>query len=718
MRQNPQKLLELYDETYYRSLKSRAEEEQTLINNALRMLLCLQVPLRTADFIFALCSCEDASLAPEDLVDLCSSFVTIDTELNIFRFAHLSVREFLETKDDYEPDRNHALVAELCLRYLSSSVIIQATKYWKNQHAGSGMDPPNANSKSQVLVHRHPTEAPSARHRTNFTLRCDSCQQKMPSLWYCSYPAGTFDLNFCEDCVDKGRTCKHEDRCPLVKSLVSENPNILITEDVLNDEKEHVDAEAPISTLSMIPTFLNGFHQYSCLYWPFHLSESMNLRYSPRLQAISLNFMIGGQQTASASYVSWSNTFSSFPRSLSAESTWGYDMVSDQRVLHGISQPADCIFMAAIWGFCDILELRAGIDPETVNVSQLAGFPALHLAIIYGGLEAAQTLLEKGAKLEERNFDGYTALGTAVVVQKPEIVRLLLERGADVRTKQGDGCILQQAVKDGQLAIIRLLLNYGATPEEGGMIDDPALSLAATKGNEEAIKLLLDSLTSTDSSTKSLWKMMTRIQRLMRTEGEAGLLQSLGTWPESTIANRFLGTVLWRAVERQDEACARLLLARGADPNTVCENKTAFRVALRPLFKGKIEQLKFLKMLLAHGATPDIRRIGKSGIEMLMAWGIDFDMIDLVRLCADSGADLNRACSNLYGDPLFCAVKNRNVEIVRFLLQRGADPQEVSAQFFSGIIKPRDSGEHSLEDSEEIGELLSAHKSTLRSQPG
>ena len=167
---------------------------------------------------------------------------------------------------------------------------------------------------------------------------------------------------------------------------------------------------------------------------------------------------------------------------------------------------------------------------------------------------------------------------------------------------------------------------------------------------------LLDSLTNTDSSTKMLWKMVARMEKMMHTEGEAGLLQSLITWPTSTMADQFLGTVLWRAVERQDEACAKQLLARGANPNTVFENKSVFRLAVRPIFKGNFEHLVFLEMLLTH------RWIGRSGTEMAMVCGINDNKIDLVRLCADSSADLNESSSDLYEDPLYRAVEYRNVK--------------------------------------------------------
>ena len=297
-------------------------------------------------------------------------------------------------------------------------------------------------------------------------------------------------------------------------------------------------------------------------------------------------------------------------------------------------------------------------------MSKLAGFPALHLATANGNVEAVNTLLEKGAKLEERNFEDYTALGMAVGTQQPDSVSLTLKRGQMPAQIKVAFTPYSELSKMGHLANIQLQLEYDAALEEEGMIGDPALSLAAPRWQEEALKLLLDSLTNTESSTKMRWKMEAQMEKMMHTEGEAGLLQSLSTWPTSTMADQFLGTVLWRGVERQDKACATQLLARGANPNTVFENKSVFRLAVRPIFKGNFEHLVFLEMLLTHGATPDIRWIGRSGTEMAMVCGIDDNKIDLVRLCADSSADLNESSSDLYEDPLYHAVEYRNVKIV------------------------------------------------------
>lgn len=707
MQELPTKLLELYNETYVQKLESRPKSEQILTKNALRMLLCLQIPLRTGDFMLALCSCEEANLSAEGLVDLCSSFVVLDTGLDIFRFAHLSVREFLETKSDYEPDKNHALVAELCLRYFPNDIVTQSAETWNNEQAGSEWDPQKDGSSSVVLVHKHPSKAPAACERMIFGMGCKSCGQGKDSImWDCATIEGP-TLYFCGDCVKKGRICKYEHHCPLTISLLYGGTEHSIPKEAF-DENDHIYADAPISTLSTVPIFLDGFHQYSCFYWPFHLRESSGHRLSSPLQSISIDFMIGHQQTASASFVSWNNTMLRAIRA--PDRTWGYDLFAHRAkaVCDGVSQPADCIFIATIWGFSNILELRVDINPNNVNnVSQREGSPALHLASGHGNLRAAQILLEKGAMLEDRNCHGYNALDIAVQNQRPEIVNLLLERGADARFKQGALYPLQQAVGLDHLVIIQLLLKYGADPEMGGMIDPSAMILAATKGNEDAMKLLVDYLAGTENSTKSLWKTVTRIQKVMRTEGEAGLLHSLSAWPSGTIANQLLGTVLWVAVMRKEEACARLLLSRRADPNTMIEKKSVFDVAARHLLKGDMRQLKFAETLLAHGARPDIRRYHRSSVENLIGWGVNHNIPDLVRLCADTGANFNK--NSLYNPlyyPLYDAVEIRNVEMVRFVLERGADPKDVSARFFSGDIKPRDGDRYSLQGSEVIGDLL------------
>lgn len=80
----------------------------------------LREPLTTRDFPLALkfCGDERTPLLNETVLDLCANLVVLDNGLDVFRFAHLSVREFLETKGKFDAASNHAIAAECCLRYL------------------------------------------------------------------------------------------------------------------------------------------------------------------------------------------------------------------------------------------------------------------------------------------------------------------------------------------------------------------------------------------------------------------------------------------------------------------------------------------------------------------------------------------------------------------------------------------------------------------------
>ncbi len=117
----PRKLSELYDELYCTKFDSHENEETAIAEGVFRWLLCSHVPLETDEFLVAVsfCSGEAIELTKDTLLNLCFNFVVHDDSVNVFRFAHLSVREYLESKDSYEASLNHATAAFSCLSYLT-----------------------------------------------------------------------------------------------------------------------------------------------------------------------------------------------------------------------------------------------------------------------------------------------------------------------------------------------------------------------------------------------------------------------------------------------------------------------------------------------------------------------------------------------------------------------------------------------------------------------
>ena len=61
---------------------------------------------------------EDRSLSIPDILDLCSTLVTYDEALDRFGFAHLSIREFLESQPGYTPSEANRSILERSLQTL------------------------------------------------------------------------------------------------------------------------------------------------------------------------------------------------------------------------------------------------------------------------------------------------------------------------------------------------------------------------------------------------------------------------------------------------------------------------------------------------------------------------------------------------------------------------------------------------------------------------
>lgn len=119
----PQDLRRIYHETYTERLYEYQEEETAITQSALRWLICSQEPLDTETFLSltssSACQRSTVRLTRDDLLDLCFNFIVHDVELDQFRFAHLSVREYLESVEFYQFGTSHAFAAEYCLKRLT-----------------------------------------------------------------------------------------------------------------------------------------------------------------------------------------------------------------------------------------------------------------------------------------------------------------------------------------------------------------------------------------------------------------------------------------------------------------------------------------------------------------------------------------------------------------------------------------------------------------------
>ncbi|KAJ0425000.1 hypothetical protein BJY00DRAFT_326112 [Aspergillus carlsbadensis] len=115
---NPPQLEELYQEILSRIEQYPAEADRQYALNAFRWLLYVRRRLAKAEFLVAVSTQVASSttlLSLEQVLDLCCNLVIFDSTLNTFRFAHLSVREFLQQQPDLCADTSHGIAAEVCL---------------------------------------------------------------------------------------------------------------------------------------------------------------------------------------------------------------------------------------------------------------------------------------------------------------------------------------------------------------------------------------------------------------------------------------------------------------------------------------------------------------------------------------------------------------------------------------------------------------------------
>ncbi|KAK4182058.1 hypothetical protein QBC35DRAFT_468368, partial [Podospora australis] len=113
----PPTLEDLYQEYLVKLENYPADADRKYARHTLAWLLCARRTLKSDEFLTAVSIAVPSGghLTKEQLLSLCHNFVVFDQTLDTFRFAHLSVREFLEKQAAYASSLTNAWAAEACL---------------------------------------------------------------------------------------------------------------------------------------------------------------------------------------------------------------------------------------------------------------------------------------------------------------------------------------------------------------------------------------------------------------------------------------------------------------------------------------------------------------------------------------------------------------------------------------------------------------------------
>ena len=113
----PQDLANTYAQIF-EHVRMLGPQSRVIAESSLKWLLCQARELSEAEFLAAVSMGSErgsGNLTKETILFICGNLVMFDHELKVFRFAHLSVREYLETQSEFTLSAAHALGAEMSL---------------------------------------------------------------------------------------------------------------------------------------------------------------------------------------------------------------------------------------------------------------------------------------------------------------------------------------------------------------------------------------------------------------------------------------------------------------------------------------------------------------------------------------------------------------------------------------------------------------------------
>ena len=154
----------------------------------------------------------------------------------------------------------------------------------------------------------------------------------------------------------------------------------------------------------------------------------------------------------------------------------------------------ETVFEAAAFGRVGRLAELLSAQPELVGSYSPDGFTPLHLACFSGGAQATLLLVERGADLEALSTASFACvrpLGTAAFARDGESAEVLLCAGAEPNGRgEGDFTPLHTAAQNGDVELMRLLLEHGADADATASNGRTPGDLAREAGHDGCARLL------------------------------------------------------------------------------------------------------------------------------------------------------------------------------------------------------------------------------------
>jgi ankyrin repeat protein len=463
----PHTLRESYD-IIYEQIKSAGSTSRFLVETAMKWLLCAQRPLKPLEFIAAVSINSEGQCIPltvPQLLDMCCNMVVLDEEIETFRFAHLSVREYLEGRGDYTKIEIHTLALDRCVDSYISELRLQtklaidqnnifrpyATLYWPVHCQTVGNDQLGGRAKDKVrqFLFQGCSTAPSftkwtlAAKGLSRLLRFNYPQKDILEAASSSPPTPLFVAccfgllwiihelsSFENSCWDQ----QNDDGSPAL-NLAARWGHLEVVKLLLKKEGVEVNTKDN--------------------YYQTPLSYAVENRH---LEVVKLLLEKEGVEVN--------------PEDIHGQTPLSYAVENGQ---------------------VEVVKLLLEKEGVEVNSKDRYSRTPLSCAVDSGHLEVVKLLLEKeGVEINTKDWTSRTPLSWAAENGHLEMVKLLLEKeGVEINTKDWTGCTpLSWAAENGHLEVVKLLLKEGVEINTKDWTGGTPLSWAAGNGHLEMVNLL------------------------------------------------------------------------------------------------------------------------------------------------------------------------------------------------------------------------------------